>query len=270
MSTHPVRQLLDELAAAYTEQDHHRALGLFTDDITFVGTGQDELRSGQRELDEQIRRDLTQADALTVRVTDVHVAETAAPDHAWFYAHVGLQATIDGDSVAMPMRMTGVACKTGDTWRFRQAHFSLPAGEQAQGESFVARSRDGYNAVAARFRAMVAGDHEAAPALYTNDAVFDANVPEWRFQLQGADAVRRQLDEWHPVAPKLVEWRETTTARGLLIEVALWEGEDHQQYGRTQHHLEITGGRITRHTMYCTGDWSKESLAEATAALIDA
>lgn len=47
MSTNTVRQLLDELAEAYTEQDHDHALGLFTDDITFVGTGQDELRFGR-------------------------------------------------------------------------------------------------------------------------------------------------------------------------------------------------------------------------------
>lgn len=268
MSTHAVRQLLDELAAAYTEQDHDRALNLFTDDITFVGTGKDELRFGRGELDEQIRRDLTQADALTVRVSDVRVAETAVPDHAWFYAHVGLEATVDGGTVAMPMRMTGVACETGGRWRFRQAHFSLPAGEQAEGDSFIPSSRDGD--VAARFRAMLAGQHETIALLYTPDALFDVNVPEWRFQLQGTEAIRRQLDEWHPVAPKLVEWREFTTDRGLLVEVALWEGDDHQHYSRSLRDLEITDGRIARHTMYCTGDWTKEALAEASAALIDA
>lgn len=270
MSTNALRQLLDELAEAYTKQDHDRALGLFTDDITFVGTGRDELRFGRGELDQQIRRDLTQADALTVRVTDVHVAETAVPGHAWFYAHVGLEATVDGVSVAMPMRMTGVAGKIGDRWRFRQAHFSLPAGDQAEGQSFTPGSSEGHAEVAKRFRAMLAGDHDLTPALYTHDALFDVNVPEWRYQLQGADAIRRQFDEWHPLAPELAEWRERTTDRGLVIEVAVWEGDEHQQYSRSLHDLEIVSGRIVRHTMYCTGDWSKESQAEASAALIDA
>lgn len=50
----------------------------------------------------------------------------------------------------------------------------------------------------------------------------------------------------------------------------MWEGKDNQQYSRSLHDLEITGGRIARHTMYCTGDWSKEALAEASAALIEA
>ena len=139
-----------------------------------------------------------------------------------------------------------------------------------QRESFERRSRDGYTAVATRFRALLAGDHGATAALYTDDALLDVNVPAWRFQHQGADPIRRQLDEWHPFAPEIVEWRELTTERGLLVEVALWEGEGHQLYCRSQHALEITSGRISRHTMYCTGDWSKESLAEASAALIDA
>lgn len=62
---------------------------------------------------------------------------------------------------------------------------------------------------------MLAGDYDATPALYTPDALLDVNVPEWRYQLQGADAIRRQFDEWHPLAPELVEWRERTTDRGL-------------------------------------------------------
>ena len=271
MNASSVKRLLDELADAYSNQDHGRALGLFTDDITFVGTGQDELRFGRGEVSEQIRRDLTQADSLMVRVTDVHVAETPVPDHVWFYAHVGLQGTVDGALATLPMRMTGVACTAEGAWRFQQVHFSLPAADQSEGESFAAGSNDGSAEVADKYRALLAsGDHSNTSDLYTEDAIFDVNVPEWRFQLQGPDAIRHQLDEWHPSAPEIVEWRQRTTERGILFEVALWEGNDNQQYSRNLHDLEIAGGRIRRHTMYCTGDWSKESLAEASAALMDA
>ena len=263
-----VRQLLDELAAAYTERDPKRALDLFADDIVFVGTGGDELRLGRKEVGEQISRDLTQAESLTVEVTDVHVGDAEVLEQAWFFAHIALEATVDGDLVSMPMRMTGVASTNDGEPRFRQTHFSLPFGEQAAGQSFAPASTEP-KAVVERFRsALASGDHSSFFEIYAEDAIFDVNLPEWRFQLQGPDSIRGQYDEWHPEAPNLVEWRERATDRGVLVELALWEGDGHNLYSRSLHDLEIEGDRITRHVMYCTGDWTKEALTEAAASFL--
>jgi len=132
-----VRQLLDQLAAAYRARDPERALELFADDAVFVGTGPDELRFGQAELKEQVSRDLTQADELSPSVSNVRVAGPDGGSVAWFDAHLALDVVAGGESFTMPMRVTGVATTDGARWRFCQTHFSLPFAEQAEGESFA-------------------------------------------------------------------------------------------------------------------------------------
>jgi uncharacterized protein (TIGR02246 family) len=132
-----VRQLLDQLAAAYRARDPERALELFADDAVFVGTGPDELRFGQAELKEQISRDLTQADELSPSVSNVRVAGPNGEGVAWFDAHLALDVIAGGESFTMPMRVTGVATTDGARWRFCQTHFSLPFAEQAEGASFA-------------------------------------------------------------------------------------------------------------------------------------
>lgn len=133
-----VRQLLEELAAAYQARDPRRALRLFADEIVFVGTGPDELRFGHAALKEQVDRDLSQADKLDAQVGDLGVSGPGSGNLAWFYAHLTLDVVAGGASVTMPMRVTGVATDDGDGWQFRQTHFSLPAVDQAEGDSFPA------------------------------------------------------------------------------------------------------------------------------------
>jgi hypothetical protein len=53
------------------------------------------------------------------------------------------------------------------------------------------------------------------------------------------------------------------------VELALWEGDGHHLYSRSLHDLEFEGNRIIRHTMYCTGDWTKEALEQAAASFVE-
>jgi hypothetical protein len=115
-------------------------------------------------------------------------------------------------------------------------------------------------------------DHEAAKtigerfvrAMETNDVhdvladdVFcDINVPEWRFQLQGADAVAEWLTGEQPDGCSTASWRADPTASGVLVEVEQRYGDD---VSRNLHRLELRDGRITEWTMYCTGVWSAET-----------
>lgn len=116
--------------------------------------------------------------------------------------------------------------------------------------------------------ALATAQHAIFDELYAPDALFDINVPEWRFQLRGPDAIRRQLDEWHPTAPDLVEWNPRSTPWGAIVELALWEGDHHELYSRSVHLLDLDGDHITRHVMYCTGDATRAEYERATAALI--
>jgi hypothetical protein len=70
-------------------------------------------------------------------------------------------------------------------------------------------------------------------------------------------------------APKLVAWHERWTEWGAVVELALWEGENHELYSRSIHVFDLMADRITRHVMYCTGDWTRDSFDRAVEDLLE-
>jgi ketosteroid isomerase-like protein len=60
---------------------------------------------------------------------------SAAGNVAWAAADAVFKATVAGQELSLPARVTAVLEKRGDQWLVVQSHFSLPApGEE--GESF--------------------------------------------------------------------------------------------------------------------------------------
>jgi ketosteroid isomerase-like protein len=47
-----------------------------------------------------------------------------------------VQARVDGQDLTLTGRFTAVLEQRGDRWLLVQTHFSLPAAEQAEGQSF--------------------------------------------------------------------------------------------------------------------------------------
>lgn len=97
-----------------------------------------------------------------------------------------------------------------------------------------------HDSVLGCFRRMLStGDHSTIPTLYADGALFDINVPEWRYQLRGPESIRQQLDEWHPQPPELVDGKQRQTPWSTVVELALWEGDGHELYSRSIHLLDI-------------------------------
>jgi hypothetical protein len=92
--------------------------------------------------------------------------------------------------------------------------------------------------------------------VFADDVFCDINVPEWRFQLQGRDAIREWLSGEQPDGSRVVSWRADATESGVVVEV---EQHDGDALSRNLHRLEVRDGKITEWTMYCTGVWSKET-----------
>lgn len=105
------------------------------------------------------------------------------------------------------------------------------------------------------------GEWDRLADVYASSALLDANVPQWRFQRRGVEAIVAQYRDWYPEPVRLVEWTPTPTAFGAVVEQAEWTvvgGEE--TYTRSVHLLQVDGGRIVRHVLYCTGRWNKSTV----------
>lgn len=110
-------------------------------------------------------------------------------------------------------------------------------------------------------RAVVAGflggDVAVLRTWYHDDALFDLNVPHWRFQVRGAERGLQMLrdEEFAQAGRRLAFLRATDTAAGLLLET---EGRHVGAEGtalafREVHQLRLRDGRVAEHVLWCTG-----------------
>jgi hypothetical protein len=111
------------------------------------------------------------------------------------------------------------------------------------------------------------GDREELVRLYRPDAICDVNVPEWRFQLQGPDAIGEALREELDVPGRRCTFlRATRTEDGLLVETEMRFPRDGREWlWRDLHRFRLDGPRIAEHVISCTGHWSPETIARQAA-----
>jgi ketosteroid isomerase-like protein len=127
---------LEQFKRAYEQRDMGRLLALFAADadVVLFGTGADEKRIGLTEIQAQAERDWAQSEAFTLEWGWSSVS--AAGPVAWVAADVAGHVRMDGQEVQLPLRLTAILEHRGASWLWMQAHVSLPAAEQATGESF--------------------------------------------------------------------------------------------------------------------------------------
>jgi ketosteroid isomerase-like protein len=116
--------------------------------------------------------------------------------------------------------------------------------------------------------ALRAADYPGLAGLYTPDAVLDMNLPTWRFQYQGADTIvgyfRNQtsgLTNLHCTESDAVATDDTV----VVESECRFDGDGGEYLWRCVDLFAIAGGRITRHTQYCTGCWTPADIARQAA-----
>ncbi len=117
--------------------------------------------------------------------------------------------------------------------------------------------------VADRFRAALeTRDFPALAALFTPDSLLDANLPSWRLQRQGVEAITRQIEEWIRQAPaRFIEWHERDSEWGAVVECAERKVEEGEEVYYREVFLFLTeGDQIANFTFYCTGAWDAATL----------
>ena len=138
MTEAAVKAVLDKVAEGYTQRDLDLVLSAFAPDpdVVMYGTGADEKRIGLSEIQAQAERDWSQTEsaAITYGWTSV----SAVGSIAWVASNGTFQLKADGQEMTLPVRITCVLEKRGEQWLIVQAHFSLPAAGQSEGESFPA------------------------------------------------------------------------------------------------------------------------------------
>lgn len=133
-----VMATLEQFKQAYEHRDLERLVALFAPDpdVVLFGTGADEKRVGVSEIRAQAERDWAQSEAFSLEWCWSSVS--AAGSVAWVAVDGVGHVTASGQQIHLPLRLSAVLEHRGASWLWMQAHASLPAPEQAAGESFPA------------------------------------------------------------------------------------------------------------------------------------
>ena len=108
----------------------------------------------------------------------------------------------------------------------------------------------------------------AVPAgVFSDDAVLDATVPNWRFTTRGAAAVRGELSRWYADPGAFENLRRSSLDDGELVEFTLsWEENGVTHMCHQAHILRLRDGQVASDTAFCGGRWPAPLIAEMAAA----
>jgi hypothetical protein len=104
--------------------------------------------------------------------------------------------------------------------------------------------------------------------LYSDDAVVDATVPNWRMGAQGPDAIARLYGGWFAVPGSFEQLRREPLPDGELVVYLLTWSERGVPHAAHHCHVITLGDddRIVADTVFCGGRWPASLLAEMAAS----
>ena len=99
--------------------------------------------------------------------------------------------------------------------------------------------------------------------VFADDAVLDATVPNWRYAVAGAGAIRRQLAGWYADPGTFEEIDRTPIGGGEVVRFLLtWTEHGELHAAHQAHLLQVRDDRIVSDTLFCGGRWPAPLLAE--------
>lgn len=106
--------------------------------------------------------------------------------------------------------------------------------------------------------------------IFCEDIVLDATVPNWRFRVQGAGAVRDELGKWYADPGRFGELRRHGIDGGELVEFTLsWEEAGVPHECHQAHVVRLRGDRIASDTVFCGGRWPEPLIAQMEQAELE-
>jgi hypothetical protein len=103
---------------------------------------------------------------------------------------------------------------------------------------------------------------------WSDDAVLDATVPDWRLRAVGPQAIKAEYGRWFADQASFAELRRLPVPGvGELIEYSLsWSENGVPHAAHHMHLLTVRDDQISADTVFCGGRWPAALLAEMEAA----
>lgn len=104
-------------------------------------------------------------------------------------------------------------------------------------------------------------DPNKSEGIFSDDLFCDINVPQWRFQLQGADKYIEWIKGHWGQGSKLVGQRAYPLDGGFALEFdhEYSNRENEPVYSRNLWLCQTDGGKISEITLYCPGEWDEDT-----------
>jgi ketosteroid isomerase-like protein len=127
---------LQGMTDAYQKRDIGAVMAAFGSDpdVMLFGTGADEVRRGKDAIRTQVQRDWGQSDEISLALRWGNIS--AAGDVAWAWAEGSFDFRAGDVEGSLPARLSAVLERRDGQWLIVHSHFSTPAAEQVEGESF--------------------------------------------------------------------------------------------------------------------------------------
>jgi hypothetical protein len=103
--------------------------------------------------------------------------------------------------------------------------------------------------------------------LFSDDAVLDATVPNWRFTTRGGTAVRAELSRWYGDPGTFENLSRSRLPDGELVEFTLtWQENGVTHMCHQAHIIRLHNGKVASDTAFCGGRWPAPLIAEMAVA----
>lgn len=118
-----------------------------------------------------------------------------------------------------------------------------------------------------RFTAAIEAGVRVGPGVFADAAVVDATVPNWRWTIEGAEAIADAFAGWFADPGHFEALRRTPLSDGEIVEFTLtWQENGIPHACHQSHHLTVRDGSIVSDTVFCGGRWNAALLAEMAEA----
>lgn len=122
-----INTFIEKFIKAYPKKNVDEYLSLFAKDENLVMFGTGEKWVGYEDYKSAPQKDKDKFGEISITFDWKKINYHG--QIAWFAAEVTVKLTIEGQTLSLPARLTGVLKKEGDEWLITQGHISTPASE---------------------------------------------------------------------------------------------------------------------------------------------